>query len=71
MRNSLKFTPTEKFPKMVTVTRGELRGKKFVNQEMANQAILQIEQKRVLRRMKKSINHDIQTINIQNLYYAN
>ena len=69
MKNSIKLTPTDKFPQMVTITRGRLRGKRFVNKETALQRILEIEQQMVLNRVRNSIKKDIQKLTTPNLYY--
>jgi hypothetical protein len=69
MKNSIKFTPTTQFPEMVTITRGRLRGKRFVNIEMANQFILKLEQEKYSKRFEKQIKYDLQQVIVNEEYF--
>lgn len=70
MINSIKPTPSDTHPEMVTITRGKLKGKKYINQEKAEQAILEFQQQQVVQRLQKSIRKDINKVTIDDYYWS-
>lgn len=62
MEKSIKQTPTDTHPNMVTITRGNLKGKRYVNREKALQAILEHQQQKVVQRLQKSVRKDLDKV---------
>jgi hypothetical protein len=55
---------------MVTITRGKLKGKKYINQEKAEQAILEFQQQQVVQRLQKSVRKDLNKVTIDDYYWS-
>jgi hypothetical protein len=60
----IEFTPTEKFPEMVTITKGKTINKKFITEE---KAIVWIESSaaiKLIERGKKSVVNELDSIGL-------
>lgn len=70
MTNSIKPTPSDTHPEMVTITRGKLKGKRYINQEKAEQAILESQQQQVVQRLQKNVRKDLKRVTIDDYYWV-
>lgn len=70
MIKSIKPTPSDTHPNMVTITRGKLKGKKYINQEKAEQAILEFEQQQVVKRLQRNVRKDLRKVTIDDYYWS-